>query len=114
MFRTDTTGTLTLINRVGRAGVSAVPEEIISTSRPYRAEWSGFNRSVNGSSATQAAGHRAMLPSVSSGLEVQPAATMSTWGGDLSQNRGNSPGTGRALDLGIEVASLLRQEAIDD
>ena len=29
--------------------------------------------------AAQAAGHRAMLPSVSSGLEVPPAATLSTW-----------------------------------
>ena len=51
MFRTDTIGTLTLIKGLRRASVLGVPEEIISTSTPYRAEWSGFNRSVNGSSA---------------------------------------------------------------
>ena len=51
IFRTETTGSLTLSKGVRRASVLGVPEEIISTSTPYRAEWSGFNRSVNGSSA---------------------------------------------------------------
>lgn len=37
MFGTDTTGTPTLINRVGRAGVSAVPEGTLGTSTHYGA-----------------------------------------------------------------------------
>ena len=53
MFRTDTTGTPTLIKPVCCAGVPAVSEEIISTPH-YRAEWSGITRSVNGSRTARA------------------------------------------------------------
>ena len=40
MFRTDTTGTPTLIEGLGRASVPAVPEGTISSAPPYRAKWS--------------------------------------------------------------------------
>ena len=51
MFRTDTTGTLTLNKHVRRASVPAVPEGTISTSAHYRTESSGIIFSVNGFSA---------------------------------------------------------------
>jgi len=59
--RTDTTGTQTLIKGFRRASLLAVPEEIISTSTPYRAEWSGINRSVNCSSAARTGDRRCLL-----------------------------------------------------
>jgi hypothetical protein len=39
----------------------------------------GFQSKTDFRYAAKAAGHGAMLPSVSSGLEVPPAATLSTW-----------------------------------
>ena len=54
MFRTDTAGTPALNKGVRCASVPAVPEGTISTSTPYRAEWPGINRFMNGSSAAKA------------------------------------------------------------
>lgn len=44
-----------------------------------QAVWPSMDATLGFGFAAQAAGHGVMLPSVSSGLDVPPAATLSTW-----------------------------------